>query len=72
MPTRPSTPATWTAAIPSRNLLVPPERGYGFHFERADALYARILDAVTDRVELVPRLDVGREKKSAEKPPGES
>lgn len=57
---------------PSRNLLVPPERGYGFHFERADALYARILDAVTDRVELVPRLDVGREKKSAEKPPGES
>ena len=41
----------------TRNLLVPPRRGYGFHFERARELYARILDAVPDKVELVPRLD---------------
>jgi hypothetical protein len=42
---------------PARNLLVPPRRGFGFTFERTEELYARILDAVPDRVELVPRLD---------------
>jgi len=42
---------------PARNLLVPPARGFGFRFERSRELYARILDAVTDRVELVKRLD---------------
>jgi hypothetical protein len=42
----------------ARNLLVPPARGFGFRFERSDALYARILDAVpTEKIELVPRLD---------------
>ena len=50
---------------PQRNLLVPPERGYGFHFERADQLYARILDAVTDKVKLVERLEA---KKAEPKP----
>jgi hypothetical protein len=42
---------------PERNLLVPPARGFGFRFERAKELYARIVDAVTDRVELVERLE---------------
>jgi hypothetical protein len=42
---------------PSRNLLVPPRRGFGFRFERAEVLYARVLDAVPDKVELVSRLD---------------
>lgn len=40
-----------------RNLLVPPHRGFGFRFERQDELYATILDAVPDKVELVERLD---------------
>jgi hypothetical protein len=42
---------------PARNLLVPPRRGYGFHFERADELYARVVAAVGDKVEIVARLD---------------
>ena len=43
---------------PARNLLVPPRRGWGFHFQRSNELYARILDAVPSSiVELVPRLD---------------
>jgi hypothetical protein len=42
---------------PARNLLVPPRRGWGFHFPRARELYARIVDAVGDKVELVERLD---------------
>lgn len=41
----------------ARNLLIPPRRGYGFRFERSDALYARVLGAVPDKVVLVPRLD---------------
>jgi hypothetical protein len=41
----------------ARNLLIPPRRGYGFRFERSDALYARVLEAVPDKVVLVPRLD---------------
>jgi hypothetical protein len=43
---------------PSRNLLVPPVRGYGFHFEHAEELYRRILEAVPDKVEPVARLDM--------------
>lgn len=31
---------------PTRNLLVPPRRGFGFRFERQEALYARVLAAV--------------------------
>ncbi len=42
---------------PKRNLLVPPERGWGFRFERSRELYTRIIDAVTDRVELVQKLE---------------
>jgi len=42
---------------PARNLLVPPSRGWGFRFPRARELYARIVDAVPDKVELVERLD---------------
>ncbi len=43
---------------PSRNLLVPPARGYGFRFGRADELYARILAAVpASLIERVERLD---------------
>jgi hypothetical protein len=41
----------------TRNLLVPPRRGFGVRFARADVLYARVLEAVPDRVELVKRLD---------------
>jgi hypothetical protein len=48
---------------PARNLLVPPARGFGFRFERSRELYARIVDTVTDKVELVPRLDVPPEPK---------
>jgi len=47
----------------ARNLLVPPRRGFGFRFERADVLYARVLAAVPDRVELVKRLDAGKPEK---------
>jgi hypothetical protein len=43
---------------PTRNLLVPPRRGYGFRFERAEALFARVVAAVgRDKVETVARLD---------------
>jgi hypothetical protein len=42
---------------PQRNLLVPPRRGYGFRFERADELYQRILSLVpADKVESVAKL----------------
>jgi hypothetical protein len=42
---------------PARNLLVPPARGYGFHFADASKIYARVLAAVGDRVVQVERLD---------------
>jgi hypothetical protein len=42
---------------PAKNLLVPPRRGYGFRFPKAQELYARIVDKVPDKVELVERLD---------------
>lgn len=45
---------------PARNLLVPPARGYGFHFAGGKALYARIVSAVGDRVVQVERLDDGK------------
>jgi len=48
----------------SRNLLVPPRRGFGFRFARADVLYARVLAAVPDRVELVKRLDAGKPERA--------
>ncbi len=49
---------------PARNLLVPPRRGYGFRFERSEALYAQILDAVApEKIELVTRLDAAVQKK---------
>jgi hypothetical protein len=42
---------------PARNLLVPPRRGYGFRFDRADELFQRILARVpADKVEAVARL----------------
>jgi hypothetical protein len=42
---------------PARNLLVPPRRGYGFRFERADELYQHILQRVpADKVEAVGKL----------------
>ena len=42
---------------PARNLLVPPKRGYGFRFDRAEELFQRILQRVpADKVEAVPRL----------------
>lgn len=41
---------------PSRNLLVPPARGYGFRFERTDEIFARVLAAVPDRIEHVEKL----------------
>lgn len=44
----------------TRNLLVPPRRGFGFRFDRAAELYARVLLAVPDRIELVARLDAGK------------
>jgi hypothetical protein len=42
---------------PRRNLLVPPRRGFGFRFERAEALYAFVVAQVPERVEVVARLD---------------
>jgi hypothetical protein len=42
---------------PARNLLVPPERGFGFRFAEAEELYRRVVEAVPDRVEQVARLD---------------
>jgi hypothetical protein len=43
---------------PARNLLVPPRRGFGFRFERAERLYALIVSSVqAERVEAVDRLD---------------
>ena len=43
---------------PTRNLLLPPRRGYGFRFERAERAYAAILAAVPgDKVLRVARLD---------------
>jgi hypothetical protein len=43
---------------PARNLLVPPQRGYGFRFERADELYREILKRIPqDKIEAVARLD---------------
>ena len=43
---------------PKRNLLVPPSSGYGFRFERAPELYARILQSVpAEKVERVEPLD---------------
>jgi hypothetical protein len=43
---------------PSRNLLLPPKRGYGFRFERAERAYAAILTSVSsDKVLRVARLD---------------
>lgn len=49
----------------ARNLLVPPRRGYGFRFERADELFACIVEAVgRDKVETVARLDAPPPKSS--------
>jgi hypothetical protein len=43
---------------PSRNLLVPPRRGYGFRFEQAEELMQRVLARVPpEKVEAVARLD---------------
>ncbi len=43
---------------PARNLLVPPERGYGFRFERAEELFRQILTHVPEaKLEAVTRLD---------------
>jgi hypothetical protein len=42
---------------PARNLLVPPRRGFGFRFARAEAIYAYVLARVPERVEVVARLD---------------
>jgi hypothetical protein len=42
---------------PSRNLLVPPARGYGFRFADTPKIYARVLATVGDRVVQVERLD---------------
>ncbi|HEY2745785.1 MAG TPA: hypothetical protein VGL86_14215 [Polyangia bacterium] len=43
----------------ARNLFVPPRRGYGFRFARAEAACARVLAAVpADRVTEVERIDV--------------
>jgi hypothetical protein len=43
----------------ARNLLVPPRRGYGFRFAKAEAACARVLAAVpADRVTEVERIDV--------------
>lgn len=42
----------------TRNLLVPPRRGYGFRFERQADLYRRVLAAVgPERTEIVNKLD---------------
>ena len=41
---------------PARNLLVPPRYGYGFHFADSATLYAAIVAAVADRIELVDSL----------------
>lgn len=42
-----------------RNLFVPPRRGYGFRFARAEAVCARVLAAVpAERVVDVERIDV--------------
>jgi hypothetical protein len=41
---------------PARNLLVPPARGFGFRFERAPELFARIVAARPDIVKQVARL----------------
>jgi hypothetical protein len=43
----------------ARNLFVPPRSGYGFRFARAEAILARVLQAVpADRVTEVERIDV--------------
>jgi hypothetical protein len=46
---------------PARNLLVPPRRGFGFRFERAEELFASVLRRVpAEKVEAVAQLDVPR------------
>ena len=43
---------------PGRNLLVPPRRGFGFHFAEQEKLCARMLQSVpAERVQQVERLD---------------
>jgi hypothetical protein len=41
----------------TRNLFVPPARGYGFRFADAPRIYERVLAAVGDRVVQVERID---------------
>jgi hypothetical protein len=42
---------------PGRNLLVPPKRGYGFRFDRAEELFQNILTRVPkDKIEAVEKL----------------
>lgn len=42
---------------PARNLLVPPERGFGFTFTGRKQLYQSLLAAAPDRVQQVENLD---------------
>ncbi|MBL9004894.1 MAG: hypothetical protein JNJ46_11655 [Myxococcales bacterium] len=42
---------------PGRNLLLPPRAGFAFTFSQRDALYARLLQHIGDRAEIVARLD---------------
>ena len=41
----------------AHNLLLPPLAGFAFSFENREALYERLLSHVSDRIEVVPRLD---------------
>ena len=49
---------------PAKNLLVPPQRGYGFCFEHADELFSEILRHLPEeKIESVARLDAPAPKK---------
>ena len=53
------------AGDPARNLLVPPKRGFGFHFPRQELLYARVIEHVPESVvEMVARLDAPQPEKA--------
>ncbi len=54
---------------PSRNLLVPPRRGYGFRFDHAEQLFRRVLSMVpADKVEAVAQLDAAPQQKEKAAP----
>ena len=41
---------------PARNLLLPPRRGFGFRFDRQTALYVRLAQSLSDKIEIVEKL----------------